>query len=165
MHSNSDFLAAPIRFVWHMLLWGMFLLCAPALFIGLLLFGVPYMSADEVWLTKVLEVVLGPFAFTLWWIIFTHFSQHHRARRLIARRSQTGWDYTERELRFLESIDKSRHLRTFAVLFTSFAGSVYAAYLLHDAGDPQFLLAVLTGIFLPAMIATAYRLISLVLIS
>jgi amino acid permease len=158
--SDVHFITAPFRFLWHMFLWAGFLLVIPIIFIAIVVFGLPYISGDELSLLKVLEVVLGPFAFTLSWIIFTHFSHHHRARRLIERRSCSEWDYTERELRFLESLDKPRHLRTFAVLFTSFAGSAYAAYLLHDAADQQFLILVLMGISVPAILMAAFRLIS-----
>jgi hypothetical protein len=82
------------------------------------------MSRDEIGLVKVLLVVLGPFAFVFWWIIVRHVSSRNRAKRLIASRSQSGDDYSEAELRFLEGVTKPRHIRTFVVLIVSFAGSV-----------------------------------------
>ena len=80
-------------------------------------------------LMKVLLVVLGPFAFVFWWIIISHFGERNRAKRLIAERRQTGEDYTDADLRFLEQVSKPRHLRTLGVLLLSLAGSVRAALL------------------------------------
>ena len=157
MHSNSDFLAAPIRFVWHMFLWAAFLLASPFLLIAVLMFGVRIMSADEIWLTKILLVILGPFALVLWWIVVRRVSHAHRAKRLIFRRSKTGDEYTDAELLFLEQAGKPRHIRNFVVLIISLAGSIYAATVFQSAGDMQFFIAVLAGIFSPAIIVAAYK--------
>jgi len=157
MHSNNDFLAAPIRFVWHMFLWAVFLLVSPFLLIAVLMFGVRIMSADEIWLTKILLVILGPFALVLWWIVVRRVSHTLRAKRLISRRSQTGEDYTDAELRFLERVGKPRHIRNFIVLAVSFAGSIYAAMVFQGAGDMQFFAVVLAGIFSPAIIIAACK--------
>src|ERR1017187_3482916 len=97
--NNPRFLTAPLKFLWGMAMWAVFLLLSPIIFFGLLVFGIPFMSADEIGLMKVLLVVLGPFAFVFWWIIISHFSRHDRAKRLIAERSQTGEDYSDAELR------------------------------------------------------------------
>ena len=157
MHSNSDFLAAPIRFVWHMFLWAVFLLASPFLLIPVLIFGVRIMSADEIWLTKILLVILGPFALVLWWIVVRRVTNYWRAKRLISRRSQAGDDYTDAELRFLEQAGKPRHIRNFIVLTVSLAGSIYSAMLVPRASDMQFFLIVLVGIFSPAIIVAVYR--------
>lgn len=157
MHSNSDFLAAPIRFVWHMFLWAVFLLASPFLFVGVLVYGIRIMSADEIWLTKVLLVVLGPFALTLWWIVVRRVTHHCRSKCLIARKSQTGDDYTDAEMRFLEQVGRPRHIRNFVVLTVSLIGSVYSAMLFHSAGDMQFFFGVLAGILSPAIIVAAYK--------
>jgi hypothetical protein len=160
MHSNSDFLAAPVRFVWHMFLWAIFLLASPSLLIVVLIFGIRVMSADEIALTKVLLVVLGPFALILWWIVVHRVTNHCRAKCLIARKSQTGDDYTDGELRFLEQVGKPRHFRNFIVLVISLAGSIYAAMLFHHAGDIQFFCVVLAGIFSPAIILAGFKVIT-----
>ena len=57
----------------------------------------------------------------------------------------------------LGSRHQPRHLRNFAVLLVSFAGSVYAAHLFYNA-DQQFFLGVLAGIFSPAIIIAVYKL-------
>lgn len=148
---------APLRFLWGMLMWAIFLLASPFLFIAVLMFGVRIMSADEIWLTKILLVILGPFALVLWWIVVRRVSHAYRAKRLISRRSQIGDDYTDAELGFLEQLGKPRHIRNFVVLIISLAGSIYAAILFHSAGDMQFFLVVLAGIFSPAIIVAAYK--------
>src|ERR1039458_5916244 len=128
--NDMRFLAAPLRFLWGMAVWAVFLLFSPFLFLGVLVFGIHRMSADDISLMKVLLVVLGPFAFVFWFILVSHFSGRYRAKRLIAERSETGDDYTESDLRFLEQVSKPRHLRTFGVLLLSLAGSVCGAWLL-----------------------------------
>ena len=124
--ANVQFLTAPLRFVWGMFIWAIVLLLSPLLLIATLVFGTHFMSRDEIDLTKILLVVLGPFAFDFWWIIISHFSGCYRAKRLIAARSQSGDDYSEADLRFLEHVGKPRHIRNFVVLLTSLAGSIYA---------------------------------------
>jgi heme O synthase-like polyprenyltransferase len=80
-----------------------------------------------------------------------------RAKRLIARKSRTGDDYADAELRFLEQVGKPRHIRNFVVLAVSLAGSISCAMLFHSAGDMQFFIAVLAGILSPALIVAAYK--------
>jgi hypothetical protein len=155
---DFHFLAAPFRFLWGMVMWAVFLLLSPLLLVATLVFGIHFMSRDEIGLMKVLLVVLGPFAFDFWWITIRHVSSRYKAKRLIAARSETGDDYSEAELRFLERAGKPRHLRNFVVLVVSFVGSVYAAHLFYSAGDQQFFLGVLAGIFSPAIMIAAYKL-------
>jgi len=157
--SDFHFLAAAFRFLWGMAMWAVFLLLSPLIFLGVLVFGTHFMSRDEIDLAKVLLVVLGPFAFDFWWITIRHVSNRYRANRLIATRSEAGEEYSEAELRFLERAGKPRHFRNFVVLIVSFAGSVYAAHLFYNTGDQQFFLGVLAGIFSPAILMTAYKLI------
>lgn len=54
---------------------------------------------------------------------------------------------------------KPRHIRNFIVLLTSLAGSIYCAHLFYNAGDQQFFVGVLAGIFSPAITVAAYKLI------
>jgi hypothetical protein len=156
--NDLRFLTAPLKFVWGMAMWAVFLLLSPFLFLGVLVFGIHGMSADDIGVMKVLLVVLGPFAFVFWWIIFSHFSERYRTKRLIAEKSETGDDYSEAELRFLEQVGKPHHLRTFGVLLLSLAGSVCGAWLFGNAGDPLFFLGVVAGIFSPAILMAAYKL-------
>ena len=99
-----------------MVMWAVFLLLSPFILLGVLVFGIPFMSADEIGLMKVLLVVLGPFAFDIWWITIRLVSSRYRAKRLIASRNETGTDYSDAELRFLEQVGKSHHFRNFVVL-------------------------------------------------
>jgi hypothetical protein len=117
------------------------------------------MSQDEIGLMKVLLVVLGPFAFTIWYIIVSRASGSRRAKRLIALRSATGDDYREEEFRFLEQLGKPRPLRNLGVLATSFVASVYCAHIFYNGGDQEFFFGVLGGISSPAILAGAWRLI------
>ena len=144
---------------WGMIMWAIVLLLSPLIFLGVLVFGIHFMSRDEIGLTKILLVVLGPFALTFWWIIVRQVSSRYKAKRLIAERNETGEEYSDADLRFLERAGKPRHLRNFVVLLVSFAGSVYCAHLFYNAGDQQFFVGVLLGIFSPAILMTAYKLI------
>jgi len=157
--SDVHFLTAPLRFIWGMFVWAIVLLLSPFLLIATLVFGTHFMSRDEIDLVKVLLVVVGPFAFDFWWITIRHVSSRYKAKRLIASRTQTGEEYSDADLRFLERADKPRHIRNFLVLLVSFAGSVYCAHLFYNTGDQQFFVGVLTGIFSPAILVTAYKLI------
>jgi hypothetical protein len=156
--NEMRFLTAPLRFLWGMAVWAVFLMLSPLLLVFALVFGIHSMSADEIGLMKVLLVVLGPFAFVFWWILISHFSGRYRAKRLIAVRSEAGEEYSEAELRFLEQVGKARHLRTFGVLLLSLAGSVCGAWLFGNAGDQLFFLGVLAGIFSPAIMVAVYKL-------
>jgi hypothetical protein len=59
--SEVRFLTAPLKFVWGMFMWAIVLLLSPFLFIASLVFGIHFMSRDEIGLAKVLLVVVGPF--------------------------------------------------------------------------------------------------------
>jgi hypothetical protein len=157
--SAVHFLTTPLKFVWGMMLWAVFLLLSPLIFLGVLVFGIHFMTADEINLMKVLVVVLGPFAFVFWWIIAEHFSGRYQAKHLAADRSQSGEDYSQTELRFLPDVGKPRHIRNFMVLLVSFIGSVCGAHLFYSADDQQFFVGVLTGIVSPAILVAAYRLL------
>jgi hypothetical protein len=156
--SDVHFLSAPLKFVWGMFVWAIVLLLSPLLLIATLVFGIHFMSRDEIDLVKVLLVVIGPFAFVFWWITIRHVNSRYRAKRLIAARTQTGDDYSDADLRFLEQVGKPRHIRNFVVLLTSLAGSIYCAHLFYNAGDQQFFVGVLAGIFSPAIIIAVYKL-------
>ena len=140
-----------------MVMWAVVLLVSPLIFLGVFLFGIHRMSPDEIDLMKVLLVVLGPFAFDFWWITIRHLSSRYRAKRLIAEHSDSGDDFSEAELRFLEQVSKPRHLRNLGVLLTSLTGSVFAARLFYNSGNIQFFFGVLAGIFSPLILITAYK--------
>jgi hypothetical protein len=154
---NLRFLFAPLRFVWCMMIWVIVLFLSPLIVVGVLVFGTGFMSADEIDWAKVLLVVVGPFAFVFWWITIRHVSSRHRAKHLIASRNQTGDDYSEAELRFLEYAGKPKHLRNVVVLAVSLAASLYCAHLFYHAGDPQFFLGVIAGILSPAIMITIWN--------
>jgi hypothetical protein len=151
------FLIAPLQFVWGMIMCALFLFLSPLIFLAVLLFGIRSMSSDEIDLMKVLLVVLGPFAFDFWWITVRRISGQYRAKRLIAEHFETGDEFSEAELRFLEQVGKPRHLQNLGVLAVSFIGSVYGAHLFYNSGNVQFVLGVLAGIFSPAIVIAAYR--------
>ncbi len=153
-------LTAPLKFVWGMLMWAVFLLLSPLLLLGVLVFGIHFMSRDEIDLVKILLVVLGPFGFVFWWITIGHFSGRYRTQRLIAQRAQTGDDYTEADLRFLQAVDEPRHICNFIVLIASLLGSVYCAHLFYGAGDQLFFVGVLAGILSPAAVVAGYKLLT-----
>ena len=50
--NDVHFLTAPLRFLWHALLWLLFLLLAPAIFAIVPVLAVRYASSDEIWLLK-----------------------------------------------------------------------------------------------------------------
>ena len=150
-------LLVPLQFVWGMMVWAIFLFLSLLIFLGVLLFGIRSMSPDEIGLMKVLLVVIGPFAFNLWWITGRHITGRYRAKRLIAEHSKPGGELSEAELRFLEHVGKPRHLQNLGVLILSFIGSVFAALLFRNVGYMQFIFGVLVGIFSPALMVAAYK--------
>jgi len=50
--NDVHFLVAPLRFLWHALLWLVFLLLAPAIFAIVPVLAVKYASPDEISLLK-----------------------------------------------------------------------------------------------------------------
>ena len=50
--NDVHFLVAPLRFLWHALLWLLFLLLAPAIFAIVPVLAIRYASPDEIWLLK-----------------------------------------------------------------------------------------------------------------
>jgi hypothetical protein len=78
---DIHFLTAPLRFLWHALLWLLFLLLAPAIFAIVPVLAVRYASPDEIWLLKWLFGVLGPFAAAFWFVIIAMFPAHNRGER------------------------------------------------------------------------------------
>jgi len=93
--SNVPFRTVPLRFLWGVTMWAVFLLMSPFLLVFVLVFGIHRMSPDEIGLMKVLLVILGPFAFDFWWIAIRHLSSRYKAKRLIAERSNNGDDYSD----------------------------------------------------------------------
>jgi len=76
--SDVHFATAPLRFVWHALLWFLFFLLAPAIFAIVPVLALKYASPDEIWLLKWLFGVLGPFASTFWFVIIAMIPAHDR---------------------------------------------------------------------------------------
>jgi len=74
-------LTAPMRLLWHALLWFLFLLFAPALFVIVPVLAVRVASPDDIWLLKWLFGVLGPFASTFWFLIIAMIPAHDRGGR------------------------------------------------------------------------------------
>ena len=79
--SNVHFLTAPLSFVWHALLWLLFLLLAPAICAIVPVLTVRYASPDEIWLIKWALGVLGPFASTFWFLIIAMIPAHNRGEQ------------------------------------------------------------------------------------
>lgn len=79
--SDVYFLVAPLRFLWHALLWFLFLLLAPAIFAIVPILALKYASPDDIWLLKWLFGVLGPFASTFWFLIIAMIPAHDRGAR------------------------------------------------------------------------------------
>lgn len=79
--NDVHFLVAPLRLLWHALLWLLFLLLAPAIFAIVPVLAIRYASPDEIWLLKWLFGVLGPFASTFWFLIIAMIPAHNRGER------------------------------------------------------------------------------------
>ena len=78
---DVHFLTAPLRIVWHAVLWFLFLLLAPAIFAIAPVLALKYASPDDIWLLKWLFGVLGPFASTFWFVIVAMIPAHDRGER------------------------------------------------------------------------------------
>jgi hypothetical protein len=74
-------LTAPMRLLWHALLWFLFLLLAPAIFAIVPVLALKYASPDEIWLLKWLFGVSGPFASTFWFLMIAMIPAHARGER------------------------------------------------------------------------------------
>ncbi len=81
MASDIHFLTAPLRFLLRSLLWLVFLLCAPALFLIVPILAVKYASPDEICMLKWVFGVLGPFASAFWFVIIAMIPAHKRGER------------------------------------------------------------------------------------
>ena len=79
--SDVHFATAPLRILWHALLWLVFLLLAPAIFAIVPALALKYASPDDIWLLKWLFGVLGPFASTSWFVIIAMIPAHDRGER------------------------------------------------------------------------------------
>ncbi len=112
---DVHFLTAPLRFVWHALLWFLFLLLAPAIFAIVPVLAVKYASPDEIWLLKWAFGVLGPFASTFWFLIIAMIPAHKRG---------------ERGLRF--------QIKSFGSMFFGFAVSAAAMFLFATNYDVRY---------------------------
>ncbi|MGO9862341.1 MAG: hypothetical protein ACLPLR_01915 [Terriglobales bacterium] len=81
MASDIHFLTAPLRLLSHALLWLVFPLCAPAIFLIVPILAVKYASADEICLLRWAFGVLGPFATAFWFVIIAMIPAHNRGER------------------------------------------------------------------------------------
>ena len=79
--NDVHFLVAPLRFVWHALLWFLFLLLAPVIFAIAPVLALRYASKDDIWLLRWLFGALGPFASTFWFLIIAMIPAHDRGER------------------------------------------------------------------------------------
>jgi hypothetical protein len=79
--NDVHFLTAPLRLLWHALLWLLFLLLAPAIFAVVPVLALRYASPDEIWLLKWMFGVLGPFAAAFWYLIIAMIPAHNRGER------------------------------------------------------------------------------------
>ena len=79
--NDVHFLTAPLRLLWHALLWLLFLLLAPAIFAIVPVLALRYASSDEIWLLKWMFGVLGPFAAAFWYLIIAMIPAHNRGER------------------------------------------------------------------------------------
>jgi hypothetical protein len=157
---NTWLLRATLGFISGMMAWAIVLFLSPLLFLLVIVFGIHFMSRDEIGLMKVLLVIVGPFGFVFWWIAISHISGRYRAKRLTAGKRQTGYDYSDAELTFLQRVDKPNHLRNLIVLLISLVGSIGCAFLCYELGDQLFFFGVLVGIFSPAIGIAAYRVLT-----
>ena len=81
LSGDVHFLTAPVRFLWHALLWLLFLLLAPAIFAVVPVLALRYASPDEIWLLKWMFGVLGPFAAAFWYLIIAMIPAHNRGEQ------------------------------------------------------------------------------------
>jgi hypothetical protein len=81
---DVHFVVAPLRFLWHAVLWLLFLLLAPAIFAIVPVLALRYASPDEIWFLKWAFGVLGPFASTFWFLIIAMIPARNRAERGLA---------------------------------------------------------------------------------
>jgi hypothetical protein len=79
--NDVHFLVAPLRLLWHALLWLLFLLLAPAIFAIVPVLAIRYASTDEIWFLKWAFGVLGPFASTFWFLIIAMIPARNRVER------------------------------------------------------------------------------------
>jgi hypothetical protein len=79
--NDVHFLVAPLRLLWHALLWLLFLLLAPAIFAIVPVFAIRYASPDEIWFLKWLFGVFGPFATAFWFLIIAMLPAHNGGDR------------------------------------------------------------------------------------
>jgi hypothetical protein len=81
--NDVHFLVAPLRFLWHALLWLLFLLLAPVIFAIVPVLAIRYAS-DEIWFLKWAFGVFGPFASTFWFLIIAMIPAHNGGERGLA---------------------------------------------------------------------------------
>jgi hypothetical protein len=70
-----------MRFLWHSLLWLLFLLFAPALFAIVPVLAVRYAAQDEILLLKWAFGVLAPFVAAFWYPLVVMIPAHNRGER------------------------------------------------------------------------------------
>jgi hypothetical protein len=82
--NDVHFVTAPLRLLWHALLWLLFLLLAPAIFAIVPVLAIKYASSDEIWLLKWAFGVLAPFVAAFWYVIVAMTPAHNRGERGLA---------------------------------------------------------------------------------
>lgn len=81
---DVHFLTAPLRVLWHALLWLLFLLLAPAIFAIVPVLAIKYASSDEIWLLKWAFGALALFVAAFWYVIVAMIPAHNRGERGLA---------------------------------------------------------------------------------
>jgi hypothetical protein len=79
--SDVHFVTAPLRLVWHALLWLLFLLLAPAIFAIVPVLAIMYASPDAIPLLKWAFGVLAPFVSAFWYLLVVMIPAHKRGER------------------------------------------------------------------------------------
>jgi hypothetical protein len=78
MAADVHFLAIPFRMLWHALLWFLFLLFAPVIFVAVPILALKYAAPDEIWLLKWAFGVLAPFVAAFWYLLVVMIPAHNK---------------------------------------------------------------------------------------
>jgi len=81
MAADVHFLATPFRMLWHALLWFLFLLFAPVIFVAVPILALKFASPDDIWLLKWAFGVLAPFVAAFWYLLVVMIPAHKRGER------------------------------------------------------------------------------------
>jgi hypothetical protein len=144
--NDVHFLVAPLRFIWHSILWFIFLLFAPAIFLVVPLLVVHCFPGDDaIGLLKVLLGVLGPFACAFWLVIASAYPEARHAVRE-GRRYRAGL---------------LGHLKAIAFMVIGFlmsaAAMLYVVQAARDDSDTVWFIKAYFAVFSPIFILVGWR--------